>query len=62
MLRLPGHLCGFGFITFYWAGFTVAHRERVQEDFKVPYEGAPPHSPHPFQTRNLVTRVDRMHK
>ena len=27
------------FITFYWAAFTVTQRE--QEDFKVPYEGAP---------------------
>ena len=23
---------------FYWAGFTVAQRERAQEDFNVPYE------------------------
>ena len=35
----------FWFMTFYWAGFTVAQRERAQEDFKVPYEGALPHSP-----------------
>ena len=33
------------FIAFYWAGFTVAQRERGQEDFNVPYEGAPPHPP-----------------
>ena len=32
------------FIAFFWAGFTVAQRERAQEDFKVPYEGAPPHA------------------
>ena len=25
---------------FYLAGFTVAQRERAQEDFNVPYEGA----------------------
>ena len=33
------------FIAFYWAGFTIAQRERAQEDFNVPYEGAPPHAP-----------------
>ena len=27
-----------GFITFFWAGFTAAQREKAQEDFKVPYE------------------------
>ena len=31
---------------FYWAGFTVAQRERAQKDFNVPYKGAPPHPPH----------------
>jgi len=35
------------FITFYTAGFTVAQRERAQEDFNVPHEGASPH-PTPF--------------
>ena len=35
------------FIAFHWAGFTVAQRERVQEDFNVPFKGAPPHpTPH----------------
>ena len=34
------------YLNFYWAGFTVAQRERAQEDFNVPYEGAPPHPPH----------------
>ena len=34
------------YFSFYWAGFTVAQRERAQEDFNVPYEGAPPHPPH----------------
>ena len=29
------------YLHFYWAGFTVAQRERAQEDFNVPYEGAP---------------------
>ena len=42
------------FIAFYWAGFTVAQRERVQEDFNVPYEGAPPHPP-PICIRNTAT-------
>ena len=36
----------FFYFSFYWAGFTVAQRERAQEDFNVPYEGAPPHPPH----------------
>jgi len=36
-----------GFIAFYWAGFTAAQRERAQEDFKVLYQGAPPHLPPP---------------
>ena len=36
------------FITFYLAGFTAAQRERAQEDFKVLYEGAPPHPPIPI--------------
>ena len=33
------HYWDLGFITFYWAEFTVAQRERAHEDFKVPYEG-----------------------
>ena len=37
---------------FYWAGFTVAQRERAQEDFNVPYEGAPPHPPHILHTKD----------
>ena len=28
--------------------FTAAQRERAQEDFKVPFKGAPPHPPSPF--------------
>ena len=37
------------FITFYWELVTAAQRERAQEDFKVLYQGAPPHpSPPPF--------------
>ena len=29
---------------FFWAEF-VAQKERVQEDFNVPFKGAPPHPP-----------------
>ena len=36
------------FIAFYWEGFTVAQRERAQEDCKVPCKGAPPHPTPPF--------------
>ena len=43
--KVTSHHCLLKFSTFYWAGFTVAQRERAQEDFKVPYEGAPPHPP-----------------
>ena len=32
------------FSPFYWAGF-VAQRERTQQDFKGPLQGAPPHPP-----------------
>ena len=42
------------FIAFYWAGFTIAQRERAQEDFNVPYEGAPPHPP-PICIRKTAT-------
>ena len=42
------------FIAFYWAGFTIAQRERAQEDFNVPYEGAPPH-PSPICIRKTAT-------
>ena len=39
--------CDLLFISFYWAGLTVAQRERAQEDLNVPYKGAPPHpAPH----------------
>ena len=34
----------FFFRPFYWAGF-FAQRERAQQDFKVPLQGAPPHPP-----------------
>ena len=44
----------FLFIAFYWAGFTIAQRERAQEDFNVPYEGAPPHPP-PICIRKTAT-------
>ena len=43
------HVCAlepqrrYGLWLFYWARFTVAQRERAQEDFKVPYKGALPH-------------------
>ena len=42
------------FIAFYLAGFTVAQRERAQEDFNVPHEGAPPHPP-PICIRKTAT-------
>ena len=44
----------FWFTTFYWAGFTIAQRERAQEDFKVPYQGAPPR-PTPIHVRKTAT-------
>ena len=34
--------------------FTAAQRERAQEDFKVPFKGAPPHPP-PIRTRKTAT-------
>ena len=41
-----------------WAGFTAAQRERAQEDFKVLYEGAPPHPPPDLHTKdNHSTRM-----
>jgi len=43
------------FSTFYWAGFTAAQRESAQEDFKVLYEGAPPHPPTPIRIRKTAT-------
>ena len=43
---LNGRIDLYLYLYFYWAGFTVAQRERAQEDFNVPYEGAPPHPPH----------------
>ena len=38
---------------FYWAEF-VAQRERAQEDFNVPFKGAPPH-PSPIYIRKTAT-------
>ena len=42
------------FIAFYWAGFTVALRERAQEDFNVPYKGAHLTQP-PIHVRKTAT-------
>ena len=39
---------------FFSFGFTIAQRERAQEDFNVPYEGAPLHPP-PICIRKTAT-------
>ena len=45
------------YLHFYWAGFTVAQRERAQEDFNVPYEGAPT-SPTPhLHTKDSIRKT-----
>jgi len=46
------------FITFYWELVTAAQRERAQEDFKVLYEGAPPH-PLPLPFAHIVKQCPK---